>query len=274
MAELDEAAYASAQSAVAAAAAAAAAAEAQAVAWAAEAEAERRGRDQVGAAGRAGVQAGDRGMRQQHRVRAIPPYTDTPTAPTGQAVAVAPTPSPPVVANSSTMYRELLDLLPGPVFVRSATGDILYANRALTDDVGVQRGHLPAPWQVAPFFADDATGEDHAPGMVLGEPDLPPDGVGADAADGNAPPPLPPVRLNCPVALNHSITTAEAPYLISMHRIPFWVASDGGSKAATNARGGRRAAALYVQVRHPTAAHFFPSMGPCLAGEKRSLAVS
>ena len=40
---------------------------------------------------------------------------------------------PPILADNEAMHRQLLDLLPTAVFVRSANGDVLYANRALTD---------------------------------------------------------------------------------------------------------------------------------------------
>ena len=156
--------------------------------------------------------------------------------------SAAPTQTP-MLANDGALHRNLLDLLPGPVFVRSGNGDILYANRALTNSCGVSVGMVPAPWQIAPHASVPV-------GTVVAEPDLPPDMPG-DANGGVPNTPLPPAALNCPVQLTDG--QGNATNILPMHRIPFWLATEDGT-------GNHRAVVLYVQVRPPPAAQFFPAM--------------
>ena len=62
---------------------------------------------------------------------------------------------------------------------------------------------------------------------------------------------LPPAALNCPVQLTDG--QGNATNILPMHRIPFWLATEDGT-------GNHRAVVLYVQVRPPPAAQFFPAM--------------
>jgi PAS domain-containing protein len=171
----------------------------------------------------------------------------------------------PSLLNDGALHRSLLDFLPMPMFVRSATGAILYANRALTDAAGVPAGSVPAPWQVAPQIpgstststpSPTATGGADGGGGgastgVVPETDLPPDAP-ASASAGSVPStPLPQPMFNYTVRL--ADPNNRTSLLQSMHRIPFWLATEDGSNM-------QRAVCLYVQVMQPASMMFFPAV--------------
>jgi hypothetical protein len=178
----------------------------------------------------------------------------------------------PVLPNNDMLHRKLLDMLPSPVFVRSATGDILYANRALIDAVGVPEGSVPASWQIAPHVpgtTEPGNNADHARAVALsGEHDLPPD-MPADPSGGLPPVPLPAAQLGISVALTHSQHTQPSAVL-QMNRIPFWLAAPAADGGVSDQH---RAVVLYVQVRPPPSAMFFPAVSQytARAGDKRSI---
>ena len=91
-----------------------------------------------------------------------------------------------------------------------------------------------------------------------------------DPAGGLPPVPLPAAQVGIAVAVMNINSHAEPIKVLNMHRIPFWLAaprSDSGES------GRQRAVVLYVQVRPPPNAMFYPAVshysGP-RAGEKRA----
>ena len=93
-----------------------------------------------------------------------------------------------------------------------------------------------------------------AAGAVSGmraEPDLPTD-TSASASTTSA---LPPAQLNCAVALTDCLQDMTS--VTQMHRIPFWLASDGGAEGEPPQH---RAVVLYVRASTPAAAQFFPAV--------------
>ena len=157
----------------------------------------------------------------------------------------------PSLLNDDALHRGLLDYLPVPMLVRSATGAILYANRALTDAAGVATGSVPSAWQVSPQMPNAPAPPSHVDGseIIAPEHDLPPD---APSTSGSVPQvPLPPVVLNCSLLLRDSQKRTSV--LHPMHRIPFWLATGDGSNL-------QRAVVLYVQVQQPPAMRFFPAV--------------
>ena len=63
----------------------------------------------------------------------------------GQRNAPAPPCIAPLLHASGPLHQGLLDLMPQPIFVRSASGTVLYANRALIEVCGASHGSLPQP---------------------------------------------------------------------------------------------------------------------------------
>ncbi|KOO34634.1 hypothetical protein Ctob_011485 [Chrysochromulina tobinii] len=118
-----------------------------------------------------------------------------------------------------------------PVFVRSATGSILFCNFAATDAVGLPRGEWPQAWQITPQVVSPP----YAPGVtseMRGELDLL-----RDPVDQHDPVALPAPTSNFNVLLQNSRGIYQS--MLCAHRIPFWMASSDNS-------GTKRAVVLYV----------------------------
>lgn len=129
------------------------------------------------------------------------------------------------------LHKRLLDLLPQPIFLRSAAGNLLYANQACNILVGVNGGGYAEPWQITPQMVMHAHlnlmgGTDNA-----GEVDIPREPV------MGTPPMLPPPANNFCVLLQDK--DGRSRHLISTHRVPFWMATADGT-------GRQRAVVLYV----------------------------
>ena len=193
----------------------------------------------------------------------------------GQFNAPAPPCIAPLLHASGPLHQGLLDLMPQPIFVRSASGTVLYANRALVEVCGVSPGSLPKPWQIAPQFTTAThtlrlTGEDggagggSTSGSVHGgeggsvggdtthhELDLPLETV----SPGATKPQLPPASQGCAVLLQPADHTKAPLLLAPLHRIPFWLSTDDGS-------GTQRASVMYVHSQVSEAHHFFPAVTP------------
>jgi len=123
-------------------------------------------------------------------------------------------------------HKWLMDMLPQPIFVRTATGAVLYANRATADAVGVLPGRHIERWQLTPRAVPRAglmglgnQGSQIAE-MVEGERDLP------RAAIAGSPHVLPAPSESHSVLLQDAAGAQRS--LLSMHRIPFWMADSGG----------------------------------------------
>ena len=161
---------------------------------------------------------------------------------------------------NSALHRKLLDLLPAPVFVRSAHGEILYANRSGSLAVGEVPGIMPAPWQVTPQVAttphpsrasratpaaNGATGNNDAEGEL----DLPRDLLPVSSTVE-----LPPSSGSYYVLLQGRGASIRT--VLTMHRVPFWM-------SAPNAAGMKRGVVMYVAPvtgGHPQL--FFPAGVP------------
>ena len=187
----------------------------------------------------------------------------------------------PLLHTTGPLHQALLDLLPQPIFVRSAAGVVLYANRALNDACGMPPGSLPQPWQIAPQFTtvmhtqrmgnsghgsrggshpasreNSVHGGSAASDTANHEMDLPLDIV----SPGVGKAPLPPASQSCTVLL-HSLDTSKPPVLLSsLHRIPFWLSADDGS-------GTQRASVMYVHSQPEQAQHFFPAVAAHLGSQ-------
>lgn len=136
-----------------------------------------------------------------------------------------------VMSTGKALHKWLLDLMPQPVFVRSATGSLLYCNQAGAQSVGMPRGEWPESWQVTPQVAP----QPHAAGVTAeteGELDLL-----REPVDQRSSPPLPSPCNHFFVLLQDG--TGVTRTVLSTHRIPFWLAASDGS-------GTKRAAVLYV----------------------------
>ena len=193
----------------------------------------------------------------------------------GQRNAPAPPCIAPLLHASGPLHQGLLDLMPQPIFVRSASGTVLYANRALVEVCGVSPGSLPKPWQIAPQFTTAThtlrlTGEDggagggSTSGSVHGgeggsvggdtthhELDLPLETV----SPGATKPQLPPASQGCAVLLQPADHTKAPLLLAPLHRIPFWLSTDDGS-------GTQRASVMYVNSQMSEVHHYFPAVTP------------
>ena len=134
-------------------------------------------------------------------------------------------------AANKSLHHGLINLLPQPVFVRSATGSILFCNFAATDAVGLPRGEWPQAWQITPQVVSPP----YAPGVtseMRGELDLL-----RDPVDQHDPVALPAPTSNFNVLLQNSRGIYQS--MLCAHRIPFWMASSDNS-------GTKRAVVLYV----------------------------
>jgi hypothetical protein len=131
-----------------------------------------------------------------------------------------------IVGGGLQMYKCLLDLIPSPIFVRSADGKILYTNRCGFVTLGEASSALPAAWQVTPQLAP-TTHSSRRAGDKEGEVDLPRDPVPAATATNEPLPPLPAASHGFSVLIQGRSTPIRA--VLLMHRIPFWLASADGS---------------------------------------------
>lgn len=166
------------------------------------------------------------------------------------------------------LYRRLLDMVPAPVFVRTAKGEIIFANRSGLLILGEVPGMTPAPWQVTPQITahrhPSRAGktpsaprfDGRMPQAPEGELDLPPDPVPLDAPSSVTELPAP--STNYYVLLQGR--TASTRTVLPMHRIPFWLATEDSSNT-------QRAVVLYVApVPGDRAQVFFPAIS---AGTQR-----
>lgn len=127
-------------------------------------------------------------------------------------------------ATGKALHKSLLDLLPQPVFVRSATGSLLYCNQAAAYAIGTPRGEVPEAWQVTPQVAP----QPHVAGVGVeseGELDLP-----REPVDQRSSPALPPPSNHFCVLLQDPSGMTRT--MLSTHRIPFWMAASDGTKRA------------------------------------------
>lgn len=156
-------------------------------------------------------------------------------------------------AGGNLLYKSLLDLMPTPIYVRTADGQILFANRCGSLAAGELPGMHPAAWQVTPQVAPtthpsrlraNASRVDKE-----GEVDLPHEHIPASAVGE----PLPePVR-DYSVLIQGRAAPIRA--VLTMHRIPFWVATPDGT--------AQRAVVMYVApVAGDETKRFFPSVRP------------
>ena len=166
-------------------------------------------------------------------------------------------------------HRKLTDLLPTPVFVRSALGEILYANRAGSLAVGEVPGILPASWQVTPQVAAMTHPLRMAAraAAMSGAAACP--GALAAAGEGELDLPQQPLSIASPEELP-SATAAHYVLLqgrgaamrsvLTMHRIPFWLAVPGADGFAPTEK---RAVVMYVApVTGGQPQLFFPTGWP------------
>ena len=156
----------------------------------------------------------------------------------------------PVLQSNVNIHQSLLDLMPHPIFVRGANGSVLYANRALTDVMGIPAGSVPAPWQVTPQLV----GAPNPPAVsgpqdVEPEHDVPPEPV----ALNDAKPALPQISSGNAAILRLD-STRPSGLLSNLQRIPFWLSTDDGSHT-------QKAAVMYVHVQGDGVEHFFPVGG-------------
>ena len=119
-------------------------------------------------------------------------------------------------------HKWLMDMLPQPVFVRSATGKLLYANRATHEAVGVPTHERIAEWQLTPRAVPRPAGASHyRSGEMItteeGEADLPRIPIQGQPA----PRPLPAPTERHAVMLQDQTGTQRC--VADMHRIPFWM---------------------------------------------------
>mmetsp|Transcript_4071 Transcript_4071/g.10555 ORF Transcript_4071/g.10555 Transcript_4071/m.10555 type:complete len:391 (+) Transcript_4071:2-1174(+) len=164
-------------------------------------------------------------------------------------------------AGGSMLYKSLLDLMPTPIYVRTAEGQLLFSNRLGSITAGEPPGMLPAPWQVTPQVAPVT----HPSRMMTGrsadkegEIDLPRDQIPAGAIGE----PLPPPSQGYSVLIQGR--SAPIRNVLTMHRIPFWFsASDGGAQSAV---------VMYVA---PVAGHdsqkFFPASNGASPRDSRQM---
>ncbi len=155
----------------------------------------------------------------------------------------------PTAIGDHQLYKCLLDLMPTPIFVRSADGKILYANRCGSLAVGEPPHTLPAAWQITPQVAPSTHPSRHHADKE-GEVDLPREPVAAANVVGE---PLPPPSQGFSVLIQGRSAPIRA--VLMMHRIPFWLASaDGSSQSAV---------CMYVaSVAGPDSHTFFPAHVP------------
>ena len=127
-------------------------------------------------------------------------------------------------------FRRLLDMLPNPIFVRTAKGEIIFTNRCGSLTLGGMSGMTPEPWQVTPQVAaqthpsrqrQSASAKFNQQGRMSapeGELDLP-----IDPVPLNAPPSvteLPPPSNNYYVLLQGAMRRAASlPSRASPHRL-------------------------------------------------------
>ena len=133
---------------------------------------------------------------------------------------------------AGSFHRWLMDMLPQPIFVRTASGAILYANRAAAEAVGVAGSGRIERWQFTPravprpanrAAAVNPTG---ASEPVEGELDLP---RGAMSTNG------PRMTLPAP-SERHAVLLQDRAgaqrMVLSMNRMPFWLVDTAGSQQA------------------------------------------
>jgi hypothetical protein len=101
--------------------------------------------------------------------------------------------------------------------VRSASGDIVFANRAAAAMVGLPAGSVVERWQVTPRATRAEASE--------GELDLPRKHLGK-----SAPPELPPPTERHPVLLLDR--AGQQHHVLSMTRTPFWLVDRHGAQHA------------------------------------------
>ena len=174
-----------------------------------------------------------------------------------------------IVGGGLQMYKCVLDLIPSPIFVRSADGKIIYSNRCGYVTLGEAPNALPAAWQVTSSHVKSSqvtsshvkswqvtpqlaptTHLSRRTGDKEGEVDLPRDPVPAATATNEPLPPLPAASHGFSVLIQGRSTPIRA--VLLMHRIPFWLASPDGS--------AHSAVCMYVApVAGPVSHTFYPT---------------
>ena len=133
---------------------------------------------------------------------------------------------------AGSFHRWLMDMLPQPIFVRTASGAILYANRAAAEAVGVAGSGRIERWQFTPRAVSRpanraaAVNPAGASEPVEGELDLP---RGAMSTNG------PRMTLPAP-SERHAVLLQDRAgaqrMVLSMNRMPFWLVDTAGSQQA------------------------------------------
>ena len=135
-------------------------------------------------------------------------------------------------------HKWLMDMLPQPIFVRTASGAILYANRAAAEAVGVPGGGRIERWQFTPRAVPRPSSANNASAMGGGG-----GGQISEASEGELDLPRGPIAPSSATQLTLPSPTERHAVLLqdrlgfqrtvlSMHRMPFWLVDRSGAQHA------------------------------------------